>query len=103
MRVILDTQSPLTTAVDLLAVPLAQNDSKKIQLPSRVAALDRAMGGRIASVFASGDFRGKTGETLLLYPEDGVRTPRVLLIGIGKPAELDAERLRCLAGTAVSG
>ena len=102
MRVTLDTQNPLTAAVDLLAVPLAQNDSKKIQLPSRVAALDRAMGGRIASVFASGDFRGKARETLLLYPENGVRAKRVLLIGIGKPAELDVETLRGLAGTAVS-
>ncbi len=102
MRVTVDTQSPLTAAVDLLALPLAQFDPKKIRLPSRAAALDRAMGGRITSVLASGDFRGRERESLLLYPDGNVRAQRVLLIGLGVGAELDAEALRCLAGIAVS-
>jgi leucyl aminopeptidase len=33
------------------------------------AKVDEAMGGRISALIEAGDFRGKEGETLLLFPE----------------------------------
>jgi leucyl aminopeptidase len=72
------------------------------ELVGPVAKLDERLGGRIADVRSRGDFRGKEGETLLLYPAEGsVPAERVLLVGLGKPADLDLERLRRAAGTAV--
>jgi len=67
-----------------------------------VAKIDERLGGRITDLCRRGDFRGKDGETLLLYPEAG-RLPaeRLLLVGLGRRSELDLERLRRAAGVAV--
>ncbi len=102
MRVTVEASILAETAADLLALPLTAVDRNKPRLPARIGALDRAMGGRIRSVLASGDFRGKPGETLLLYPEGEVRAARILLVGLGAESSLDAESLRCAAGTSVT-
>ena len=54
------------------------------------AALDVASGGVLARLREAGDFTGKAGATLLLHGLAGVRSPRVLLIGLGVPKDLDA-------------
>ncbi|MGH8622247.1 MAG: M17 family peptidase N-terminal domain-containing protein [Burkholderiales bacterium] len=43
--------------------------------------MDRAAGGALARALASGDFKGKKDETLLLYRAGPAR--RVLLVGVG--------------------
>jgi len=86
MQVTADARPPAEVEVDLLAVPVAQLAKGEVRLPARTAALDRALGGRIAAVLESGDFRGKAGQTLVLYPEAGCRARRVLLVGLGEEA-----------------
>ena len=74
MRITVDTKRPVDAAVDFLVLLIAQiegKDAKKAHLAPRVAAVDRALGGRVATVIAHGDFRGKSGQTTLLYPDDG--------------------------------
>jgi leucyl aminopeptidase len=72
------------------------------ELVGPIAKIDDQMGGRISDVRRRGDFRGKEGETLLLYPgENGIPAERLLLVGLGKREDLDLERLRRAAGTAV--
>src|SRR5690606_19060623 len=45
---------------------------------------------------------GKDGQTLLLYPGEGVAGyDRLLVVGLGKRSEVDAERVRRFAGAAV--
>jgi leucyl aminopeptidase len=67
-----------------------------------VAKLDERMGGQISAVRRRGDCRGKEGETLLLYPAEGtVPAERLLLVGVGKQDDVDVERLRRAAATAV--
>jgi leucyl aminopeptidase len=81
----------------LIAVNIFQGDDG---LVGPVAKLDERLGGRISDVLARGDFKGKTGETMLLYPSAGeVGAERVLLVGLGKVDELDLERVRRGAGT----
>jgi leucyl aminopeptidase len=87
---------------DLLAVPLAQVDPKRWRVPARLAALDAALGGRLGEVIGAGDFRGKRGETLLLYGSAGLPARRVLLVGLGAEAELDLQALREAAGAAIA-
>jgi leucyl aminopeptidase len=83
----------------LLAVKVFEGDEA---LVGPVAKLDERMGGRISDVRTRGDFRGKEGESLLLYPEAGaVGAERVLLVGLGTRDDLDLERLRRAAGAAV--
>jgi leucyl aminopeptidase len=88
---------------DLLAVPLFEVDPKKPALPARVRALDRALGGGIAAAIASGDFRGRPGQSTTLYPGKGSSAERVLLLGMGAEAKADAEAFRRVAGRAVGG
>jgi leucyl aminopeptidase len=78
----------------LLGIPWFENEP----VPKAILPLDEALDGALGrAVGSGGDFRGKKGQTALLYgPEDGPR--RVLLVGLGKREELDGERLRAAAG-----
>ncbi len=70
-------------------------------VPSILEALDAQLGGQIASLLATGDYKGKDGQTYVLYPRQASGGPeRVMLVGLGKVATLDAERLRRAAGAA---
>jgi leucyl aminopeptidase len=99
MRITVEARNPAETAADLLVVPVAKLVGSR--LPAGAAALDRRLGGALAAVVGSGDFTGKAGETQLVYPRDTKRTRRVLLLGLGEEAKLDAEALRSAAGSAV--
>jgi len=99
MSIRVESKSPAAAAVDLLAVPLAST-SAQARLPARIAALDAAAHGRISAAIAAGDFTGGNGQTLLVHPGDGVAAARILLIGLGDDAKLDADGLRAAAGTA---
>ena len=66
--------------VGLLAVGVFE-DAKS---PGDAAkSLDRVTRGGVAAVRESGDFGGKAGETVLLYPR-GLKAKRVLLVGLGR-------------------
>jgi leucyl aminopeptidase len=71
----------------LLALALARGS-----LPPSLAALDKQTGGAIARVLSSGDFSGKRDETAMLYPSGPAS--RLLLVGLGKPDEIDRTALR---------
>ena len=63
--------------------------------------IDRALGGVILRVLSSGDFRGKSGEELVLYGPENTGLKRLLLIGLGQPDKFDSESVRRAAGRAV--
>jgi leucyl aminopeptidase len=102
MLVTVDSRNPMDAKVDLLALPMAQIDPQKWRLPPRLGALDRVLGGRLSAVLQSGDFKAKSGESFLLYPDGGVAAKRLLLVGLGEEAALDADAFRRAGGTAVS-
>ncbi len=52
------------------------------KLGTVAAALDKAAGGHIKSILGRGDFSGRVGETLLLS-QAGLKTTRVVLVGLG--------------------
>ena len=101
MLVTVEAKAPAEVRGDLLAIPLLQLPKGELRLPARVVALDRETGGRIAAVIESGDFRGKSGQTLCLYPDGDLGARRVLLVGLGDEKAADLEALRCAAGSAV--
>jgi leucyl aminopeptidase len=101
MQVTVESRSPAERAADVLALPLCQLDPSHWRLPPRMAGVDRAAGGAVLSLLATGDFRGKRGETLFLYPQGGVSAKRILLVGLGEENRIDAEVLREAAGIAV--
>jgi leucyl aminopeptidase len=63
-------------------------------------AIDRALSGAIARALSSGDVRGRSGDEVVLYGDDS-GPARVVLLGVGKSEEVDAEAVRQLAGRAV--
>jgi leucyl aminopeptidase len=101
MQVTIESRDPSEAATDLLALPIPALDAEKLRLPARVAALDRALGGRLSAVVEAGDFRGEAGESLTVYPDGDASAKRVLLIGLGPEGGIDADALRCAAGTAI--
>src|SRR5262249_23682178 len=83
-------------------VPLGVIHPKHRRLPPRLAGLDKALGGKLGEVVRAGDFRGKRGDALLLWAGAGAPAPRVLLIGVGDEAQLDAQGAREAAAAGVS-
>jgi leucyl aminopeptidase len=53
--------------------------------------LDRAAGHRLSDLIARGDMTGKNATTLLVPQLDGIAAERVLLVGLGKPADISAK------------
>ncbi len=102
MQITVETQNAIDVRTALLVLLLPKLEGAQWRPPPRAAAVDRALGGRITAVIASGDFRGKSGESLLLYPNAEIPAERVQLLGLGEEGELNAESVRCLAGRTVN-
>jgi leucyl aminopeptidase len=102
MLVTVDSRNPMDAKVDLLALPMARIDPEKRRLPPRLAAIDRVLSGSLSAVLRSGDFQAKSGESYLLYPDGGIAAERLLLVGLGEEAALDADAFRRAGGAAVS-
>lgn len=79
----------------LLVIPVLDGDAQD----AAFQALDGALDGQLAALVKRGDARGTFGTTTLVFPATGT-AERVLLVGVGKGAELTAERLRRAAGSA---
>jgi leucyl aminopeptidase len=78
----------------LLAVAVAQGTN----LSASLGDLDRAAGGGLARALGAGDYKGKRDETLLIYGSG--KALRVLLVGVGKAAEVTRSVLRRAAAVA---
>jgi leucyl aminopeptidase len=63
------------------------------ELTAHAAALDKASGGVVARIIESGDVRGKPGETHSIPASEGPAR-RVILVGLGKAADLDLKQFR---------
>ncbi|HZW24781.1 MAG TPA: leucyl aminopeptidase [Gallionella sp.] len=61
----------------------------KLSAPAQT--LDKAAGHHLSDVIAHGDMTGKTGSTLMLHHVTGIAAERVLLVGLGKAADLTAK------------
>ena len=64
------------------------------ELSAGAQALDKASDGALAAIVARGDLDDKAGATLLLHSLPGIVAPRVLLVSLGKAAELSDKAYR---------
>jgi leucyl aminopeptidase len=84
---------------ELLVLHVFERDREAVGF---VAKVDRLFDGAISRVLQSGDFAGRKGDVLVVYPpkpECGIR--RVLLVGAGKREDYTVELLRRAVGSAV--
>ncbi|HUX91392.1 MAG TPA: leucyl aminopeptidase [Gallionellaceae bacterium] len=64
------------------------------KLTDAAQVLDKSAQHYISDIIARGDMTGKAASTLLLHNVPNVASERVLLLGLGKAAELDARQYR---------
>ncbi len=84
-------------ASELIVVNLFQG----VEQPGgATGAVDRALGGAITELIAAGDFRGKLGETAVLYPRGAIPARRVMVVGLGERASFNAQAVRRAAASA---
>jgi leucyl aminopeptidase len=88
MRVSFDRAELAALRTPLLCLPLYEGEV------FQGGALDRATGGALAAVARSRDFTGKLGSQTLVYNPRESGPQRILLIGAGRAADLDLERVR---------
>jgi leucyl aminopeptidase len=85
--------APLGHETPLLALAVARGS-----LPASLAGLDSASGGAIGRLIAAGDFTGKRDEVAVVYPPGPAA--RILLVGLGKPDEINRGSIRRAAAAA---
>jgi leucyl aminopeptidase len=92
------TAQPLVKVeTPLLAVAVPLTTPPK--LPASLTELDRAAtDGGLGRAIAAGDHKGKPDETLLVYGSG--KAQRILLVGVGKPADITRSALRRAAAVA---
>jgi leucyl aminopeptidase len=61
-------------------------------------AVDRALDGAISRLIALGDIRGKANEFTTIHTHGKIAAPRVVVAGLGKPAEFNLDAVRNLCG-----
>src|SRR5579863_7846718 len=74
---------------------------ERAELGPEALAVDRAMRGRVRALLARGDFSGRAGETLLIMEPTGIRSARLLLVGLGGKAQFGRRAWRRALGAAV--
>ncbi len=97
MKIIVKSSPPEQAVADLVVVSAFEEG----RLPEPLASLDRALGGQLADLYASGDFSGKAGQTTLLYTRGQTPAKRLLLVGLGKADDFTLDKVRQAAGRAI--
>ncbi|MBA2252516.1 MAG: leucyl aminopeptidase [Nitrospirales bacterium] len=70
-------------------------------LQEEAAAVDRALQGAIRDFLKTGEFQGKSNQTVLLHTQGKIFAKRVLLVGLGKKKDAKLDSVRQAMGTAV--
>ncbi len=103
MQVKLTVGSPRDIKVDVLAIAVTALSGKRKKLPPALASLDTAAGGVVSQVVKKGDFAGKKGQSIVVYPAGSrLKAQRLLLVGIGD-STLEVDDLRGLGGRVAKG
>ena len=64
-------------------------------------AIDQALSGAIRELVESGDFTGKLGEVVVLYPRGAIPARRVILVGLGVREVFNSDIVRRAAAYAI--
>ncbi len=99
MEVKVETGPIQATAADTVIVNLFQG---VISPAGATGAVDAALGGAISDLIAAGDFRGKQGETAVIYSRGAMAAERVIVVGLGNRESFDLEAVRLAAATATA-
>jgi leucyl aminopeptidase len=96
MNIRVQMQTPDELPCDLLVIPLTQGE----QNGDIVKAFDAVLHGALKEQIARTKFSGKEGESLVAATHGHLPSPALLLLGLGKEANLNADTWRRVAGKA---
>jgi leucyl aminopeptidase len=96
MKVEARSADPLKLAVPALVIGCFEDATDPV-----FTACDSALDGWLQRMKSGKEFSGKPGTSRLIYTFGRLAAERLLLVGLGKKAELTAERLRQAAGSAM--
>ncbi len=95
----------MKTAFSTITMPrtgaLAVGVLEKGVLTTTARSVDQRTGGALSRALKSGRFKGGKNQHLEIVAPAGLRLSRVILIGLGKPEELDALALQAIGGRLV--
>ena len=84
----LNRDASLVAAVDCVVVgAFADSVPASNMLTPAAQAIDAASGGKLAALVARGDVSGKTGSTVWVHDLPGLKSPRLLVVGLGEQAK----------------
>lgn len=83
------TNDPAHDKLDLLALLVFEGEKASAR-----DGIDALTGGQASRAEKSGDFKGKPREQLLLFPQNGAKAQRVLVVGLGKREKASLEGVR---------
>jgi leucyl aminopeptidase len=83
--------APEKAEADALILPIFEGQPK---VPPEAVALDKKLKGAIAQLLADREFRGKFMELVPVHNLGNAPSKWTVLVGLGKPEELDLVRLR---------
>ena len=90
MEFVVKSVSPETLKTATLVVAVTEDRI----LSDAATKLDTLSGGAITAALKRGDLPGKVGQSLLLHTLPNLKADRVLLVGVGKDAELSDRQFR---------
>ncbi len=96
MRIVFQDIPDAEVRNEALVVPLFEG--KRVD-PYR--DLDRLVGGLLSKVASSAEFGGKQGQAALIHVKE-IKSPRIVLVGLGKEKEVAPEKVRQAGGKAFS-
>jgi leucyl aminopeptidase len=86
---------------DSLADTIIVNLFEGVTSPGEATgSVDRALNGAISELISQGDLTGEKGKVAVIYPRGAIPARRVLVVGLGKSEEFDAEGVRQAAAAA---
>jgi leucyl aminopeptidase len=94
-EVAVEVKLPGQIEPDALAVPLLDDDSAPLSNGARV--LDDRLKGRLRRLAEEGELKGELGKTVLLHTDGELNAHRVVVAGVGKRGDVDADALRTAA------
>ncbi|MDX6408388.1 MAG: leucyl aminopeptidase [Gaiellaceae bacterium] len=95
-QVAIEVKAPGEGETDALAIPFAAGSSGS-EFSSGARELDNRLEGRLQRLADSGELKGDLGATIVLHTDGEVDARRVVVAGVGKSDELDADGLRTAA------
>jgi len=95
----IEVRQPGELEPDALAIPFPQEDPATLSNGTR--ALDERLKGRLQRLVEDGELKGDLGKTVLLHTDGELDARRLIVAGVGKREDVDADALRTAASAVV--